>query len=270
MAESNLLKNLQTAISHLKRDLLSQSAVARKLGVSEPTISKWRRGLSCPSDDRVDRIADAMGIDPRHFFAPPAEFATQLAARPAIAPDRRVAISLDAIDHHRAGWPAAWRTLNGQFKYIYAHREGLLEISDLTFAALGPDRVTTYMRNSNTEEGYSWEYRGQSVVIESFVYTILGEQHGRSELFFMICSLPVGDRQGVMYGHLLARSVRGASRVSKVSPCVLIPVTHRAEVGDLHGTYDPRQLIELGILNVAMQRHLTDDPTAALTAHFTD
>ena len=103
-------------------------------------------------------------------------------------------------------------------------------------------------------------------MIDSFLYTILSEQHARSELFFMICSLPVGNRQGTMYGHLLARSVRGASRVSKVSPCVLLPIAQKAELAALHGTYDAAELVARGVLNVPMQRHLTDQPTSALAA----
>lgn len=266
MPDPTLTQNLQSTLNHLKAELKSQAAVARKVGVSESTISKWLRGLNRPSDAQIDRLADIVGIDPGHFFAAPDLFDRQLAHIPQVAPERPVSITLDAIDQHRSSWKSVWRVIAGRYKMLYVHREGLVELSDISFASLGPDGIATHMRNSNVEEGYSWDYRGNSVAIEQFLYVILSEQRSKSELFFLIASLPVGDRQGVMYGHLLARSVRGASRVSKVSPCVLIPVDSPPALATMHGTYAIAPLIEAGIVNIAMQRHLVDDPTVALTA----
>lgn len=270
MADATLTENLRSALNHLKIELKSQAAVARKMGVSDSAISKWSRGLVQPSDAQIDRIADIIGIDPKHFFAAPDIFDRHLSHIPQVAPERPVAITLDAIDHHRPSWKATWRVIAGKYKLLYVHREGPAELSDMTFASLGPDGIVTYMKNSNVEEGYSWDYRGNSVAVEQFLYTMLSEQRSKSELFFMICSLPVGDRQGVMYGHLLARSVRGASRVSKVSPCVLIPVDPMPALADMHGTYDIHALIDRGVVNIAMQRHLADEPTTALLTRLTE
>ena len=69
-----LTENLKYALNHLKQHLKYQAAVARKLSVSESTISKWLRGLNQPSDMQIDRLADIIGIDPKHFFADPAAF----------------------------------------------------------------------------------------------------------------------------------------------------------------------------------------------------
>lgn len=266
MADAMLTENLRSALNHLKTELKSQAAVARKMGVSESAISKWLRGLVQPNDAQIDRLADIIGIDPQYFFAAPDAFDRQLEHIPQVAPERPVAITLDAIDHHRDGWKAVWRVIVGRYKMLYVHREGVVELSDISFASLGPDGIATHMRNSNVEEGYSWDYRGNSVAIEQFLYVMLSEQRSKSELFFLIASLPVGDRQGVMYGHLLARSVRGPSRASKASPCVLIPIDPIPALAAMHGTYAITPLIEAGIVNVAMQRHLVDDPTAALAA----
>lgn len=50
----------------LLRELPSYSALARHLGVTEPTVNAWRSKRQWPSDDAMTRLADAAGID-RHY-----------------------------------------------------------------------------------------------------------------------------------------------------------------------------------------------------------
>ena len=47
-----------------KKHGLSQTELARKVEVSQPTIANWERGGHIPRPDALQRIADALGTDP--------------------------------------------------------------------------------------------------------------------------------------------------------------------------------------------------------------
>lgn len=51
---------------------LSQHALARLMGVSQQTLSKWERGLLEPSSDMQIRLAAVLGVSVADAF-PPAE-----------------------------------------------------------------------------------------------------------------------------------------------------------------------------------------------------
>lgn len=154
--------------------------------------------------------------------------------------------------------------MQGRFKFLYAHRDGTIEVSDIDFVHLGPEGIHTVMKNSNIEEGRVWRYRGPSFAVDGFLYAILSEETSKEELFFLIFSLPVGRDTGMIFGHFLARSVKEAMRASKAQSCVLLPIGLSAEMAAVHGTYTAEELHRLGVLNRSIARHLSDAPTLAL------
>lgn len=56
--------------------------VARALGVSQPTVSEWESGVSTPKPDKMERLADYLGVTPEFL----------LWGREAAAPHRRDAV----------------------------------------------------------------------------------------------------------------------------------------------------------------------------------
>jgi transcriptional regulator with XRE-family HTH domain len=47
---------------------ISQSELARRLGVSQPTVSDWISGKKTPSGDKVLSLAKEMGIPPERVL----------------------------------------------------------------------------------------------------------------------------------------------------------------------------------------------------------
>jgi transcriptional regulator with XRE-family HTH domain len=47
---------------------LTQSQVARHVGVESMAVSRWERGLVRPSDTNLQAVADILGRDPAWFF----------------------------------------------------------------------------------------------------------------------------------------------------------------------------------------------------------
>ena len=47
---------------------ISQSELARRLGVSQPTVSDWIAGKKTPSGDKVLSLAKEMGITPERVL----------------------------------------------------------------------------------------------------------------------------------------------------------------------------------------------------------
>jgi transcriptional regulator with XRE-family HTH domain len=45
--------------------------IARAVGVSQPTISRWRTGTSAPSGAHLSRLLEVLKVDPDAFFTPP-------------------------------------------------------------------------------------------------------------------------------------------------------------------------------------------------------
>ena len=53
------MKALKT---HLRRHRITQTAFARELGVSQPTVWAWLNGVKQPRCEHLARIADVTGI----------------------------------------------------------------------------------------------------------------------------------------------------------------------------------------------------------------
>jgi transcriptional regulator with XRE-family HTH domain len=47
---------------------ISQSELARRLGVSQPTVSDWISGKKTPSGDKVLSLAKEMGVTPERVL----------------------------------------------------------------------------------------------------------------------------------------------------------------------------------------------------------
>lgn len=52
----------------LKDSDLSQKAIAKSVGVSEPTIYRWKSGENVPELDKLDRLAEILKIEASEFF----------------------------------------------------------------------------------------------------------------------------------------------------------------------------------------------------------
>lgn len=47
----------------------TQAEFAELLGVSQPTITGWEKGVNLPSLDSLERLADIVGVSPELFLA---------------------------------------------------------------------------------------------------------------------------------------------------------------------------------------------------------
>ncbi len=264
--ESNVVRNTRSALDALVEDLETQTAAARTIGVSEAALSKWLSGRVRPSAKGLKGLSDALGLRVEDFTQAAEDFDPLLAKRPSLSADRVVNLRLPPVDRYRRAWPDAWQAIQGDFKFLYAHRDGTIEVSDIGFVGLGPTGIHTVMKNSNVEEGRIWRYRGPSFAVDGFLYAILSEETSAQELFFLIFSIPVGRDTGMIFGHFLARSVKESMRASKAQSCVLVPVGASSGLAAVHGTYTAETLQRLGLLNRSVARHLSDVPTEALKA----
>lgn len=262
------MRNTRSALEVLVDDVETQTAAARIIGISEASLSKWLAARVQPSARGLKGLGEALGLQVEDFTRPAEDFDALLAKRPALSVDREVSLRLPPVERYRSAWPAAWHGVQGRFKFLYAHRDGTIEVSDIDFVHLGPDGIHTVMKNSNVEEGRLWRYRGPSFAIDGFLYAILSEETTASELFFLIFAIPVGRDPGMVFGHFLARSVKESMRASKAQSCVLVPAA--PELVALHGTYTSAALQGLGLLNRSVARHLSDTPTEALKVRLAD
>lgn len=48
---------------------ISQKKIASAVGVSEPTIYRWKSGENAPSLDNLDKLAEVLGVNPLVFFS---------------------------------------------------------------------------------------------------------------------------------------------------------------------------------------------------------
>lgn len=261
---ANVARNVKAALKRLVHDLGTQAAIAKSSGISEATLSKWVAGTVRPSAKGLRGLSQMLGLDVEHFAQSAEAFDHLLALRVSLSSDREVAIRLKPVQRHRSSWSTAWQAVQGSFKFLYAHRDGTIEVSDIEFGTLSPNGIHTLMKNSNTEEGRVWLYRGQSFSVDGFLYSILGEESSEDEVFFLIFNIPVGRDTGVVFGNFLARSVKEAMKSTKAQPCVLLPVSMLPAIADVHGTYTAEELHRLGLLNRSTSRHLADAPTLAL------
>ena len=60
MINTNLL--CENIVAARKKLGLTQSQLAKMLGVSAQAVSKWERGISCPDISLLDEIANALQI----------------------------------------------------------------------------------------------------------------------------------------------------------------------------------------------------------------
>lgn len=47
---------------------ISQKKIASSVGVTEPTIYRWKNGENAPTLDNIDKLAEILGVDPLEFF----------------------------------------------------------------------------------------------------------------------------------------------------------------------------------------------------------
>lgn len=53
---------------YVEASKLSQKSIALGVGVSEPTLYRWKSGENSPDPDNIDKLAEVLGIDPDLFF----------------------------------------------------------------------------------------------------------------------------------------------------------------------------------------------------------
>jgi transcriptional regulator with XRE-family HTH domain len=53
---------------YIRDSEISQSELARRLGVSQPTVSDWISGKKTPSGDKVLSLAKEMGVTPERVL----------------------------------------------------------------------------------------------------------------------------------------------------------------------------------------------------------
>ena len=59
---ANVVQTTRAAAGH------DEKALARALGVSRRTVRRWQNGAEIPSDEEIDRLAEACKIDPASLF----------------------------------------------------------------------------------------------------------------------------------------------------------------------------------------------------------
>lgn len=52
----------------IENSSISQKKIASDVGVSEPTIYRWKSGENAPTLDNIDRLAEVLGVSPLDFF----------------------------------------------------------------------------------------------------------------------------------------------------------------------------------------------------------
>ena len=57
----------------LKKHKVSNYRIAAATGISQSTLSDWKRGRSVPKADKLKRIADYFNLPMDYFFAPDKE-----------------------------------------------------------------------------------------------------------------------------------------------------------------------------------------------------
>ena len=53
---------MQALAQHLKRNKMSQAALAKTIGVAQPSVWQWLNGESRPSADNLVKISKATGL----------------------------------------------------------------------------------------------------------------------------------------------------------------------------------------------------------------
>lgn len=66
------MESIKDIVAYNCRRLLNKSVnladLARKIGVDPTTVSKWKSGKHSPELDKIDRIANLIGVKPQEFF----------------------------------------------------------------------------------------------------------------------------------------------------------------------------------------------------------
>jgi transcriptional regulator with XRE-family HTH domain len=65
---------------YLKDEEVSQAELARRLGVSQPTVWEWLNGKSLPSAERLKALSEATGISIDDLLAAPPSRRSELRA----------------------------------------------------------------------------------------------------------------------------------------------------------------------------------------------
>ena len=69
---------------------LTQSQLAGMIGATNTTVSNWEKGLSRPDADMIQKLCEALGLQPNYFYGTPE-------TENAPAPEGRRAVSDDDI-----------------------------------------------------------------------------------------------------------------------------------------------------------------------------
>jgi len=65
---------------------MKDSDVARIGGFYQSVLSDWKKGISRPKMDKMEKIAEALGMDYRDFIGPVGKFSSYNPDRPTITP----------------------------------------------------------------------------------------------------------------------------------------------------------------------------------------
>lgn len=256
--------NVRLVVEAAARAVGSQAALAQELGVSAPTISKWLSGRTYPNQSNVQKLCAILAIEARDLDLDEDGFRSRMFGLPVFKTADVSLRSLRAVEDHRETWSGNWKAIEGPHRFIYAQKDGSLEISEISFVALHKMGIVTRMRNLNTTDAgkvLSWQYEGYTYIINDFGYVTLSHvpddpAKKGSELFFMIFRLSAGAEGEPMFGHLLARGTKGREQRSATSPCVLLPLREFPDLGPLMGAFksdDPRLA---SVLTKPVREHL--------------
>lgn len=58
----------EVLVAEMRRQFLSDEALARRAGVATRSIARWRRGENQPHGSNVRSLAEALGREPGDFF----------------------------------------------------------------------------------------------------------------------------------------------------------------------------------------------------------
>ena len=259
-------RNFVALMNALVAEFRSQLALATRLGVGEPTISKWRGGR-VPNTTNLGSVCALANIESADLEREEGEFALLLEDGVRGLGVSDATYSISALDAARGRRPEEIAGLKGTYRYIYTLRHGAFCIGELEIVRALPTGIQTRVVNvDDTADvvGSRYTYNGRGFIIGDFLYLILGEAEKGSELLFATIRLPVGGNNRVMYGHLLARGYRDGENKSAVSPTMLVSMEVMGEHADLFGEVDAETMVSRGLLSKRGLTYLSDLPALSL------
>ncbi|RST22176.1 XRE family transcriptional regulator, partial [Streptomyces sp. WAC04770] len=128
--------NVRLVVEAAARAVGSQAALAQELGVSAPTISKWLSGRTYPNQSNVQKLCAILAIEARDLDLDEDGFRSRMFGLPVFKTADVSLRSLRAVEDHRETWSGNWKAIEGPHRFIYAQKDGSLEISEISFVAL--------------------------------------------------------------------------------------------------------------------------------------